>query len=93
MSDADTKPGPASPQPEGADAATPPGGPQRQDTGGPGLTGGDEGVGEEASDSVEDAHGATIPVEDEQPDPRTDSEEDAVQQENAETSQDQPSNG
>lgn len=87
----DTKPGPASPQEEGADAPTPPGGPQRQDAAGGGLAAGDLGAGEEAADSVEDAHGGTIPVDEEQPDPSHASEETAAQQENAEASTQQPS--
>ena len=100
MSDADTKPGPASPREEGSDAPTPPGGPQRQDSpgrAGAGLGGGDEGVGETAQDSVEDAHGGTLPIEDEQPHEspagETVGEEqgEARQEHNAETTEDQPS--
>ena len=92
----ETKPGQPSPQAEGAAAATP-GGPQRQD---------DKGVGEvrrghddDASASrVNDKHaseagGHTIPIEDEQSHPRPAAEEDDVQEENAETSLDQPSEG
>ena len=75
------------------DSPTPPGGSQRQDAPGPGLTPGDEGVDREAADSVEDAHGGTIDVADEQPRPEPEPEEDAVQEENAETSLDQPSEG
>lgn len=37
--------------------------------------------------------GHTIPLEDEQPHPQVDTEQDPVQQENAETSQVQPSEG
>jgi hypothetical protein len=97
---AETKQGPANPQAEGADAATPPGGPLRQDgeggVGEGGLSGGHD---DEASASrTNDKHasesgGHTIPLEDEQSHPEPDSEEDAVEQENAETSQDQPSEG
>lgn len=86
----ETKPGPASPQEEGADAPTPPGGPQRQDASG-GVAAGDTGSGRTAADSVEDQHGGTIDLEDEQPDPDTGSEETAEQRENAEASTEQPS--
>ncbi len=102
MSDADsttepgTKPGPASPQAEGADAPTPPGGPQRQDAAGPGLVGDDEGVGAKAADSVEDEHAGTMPIDQEQAGGSSDDQEPtgreaAQQEENAETSLDQPS--
>ena len=94
MSDSDPKPGPASPRAEGATAPTPPGGPQRQDSAGSGLVEGDTGSGEQAADSVEDAHGGTIDVEDEQPDPSPASErseETAEQRENTEASTEQPS--
>ena len=93
----ETKPGPPNPQAEGPDAVAPPGGPLRQD---------DKGVGEphrghddDASASkANDKHasesgGHTIPIEDEQSHPRPASEEDHVQEENAETSLDQPSEG
>ncbi len=93
----ETKPGQPSPQAEGAEAATPPGGPQRQD---------DTGVGEvrpghddDASASrVNDKHasesgGNTIPIEEEQSHPRPADEENDVQEENAQTSLDQPSEG
>lgn len=74
------------------DAPTPPGGPQRQDAAGPGLVAGDKGLGETAADSVEDEHGGTIPIDQEQPGGSTDDEaEDSLQEENAETSLDQPS--
>lgn len=86
----DTVPGPASPHEEGADAPTPPGGPQRQDAG-PGAAPGDTGVGRTAEDSVEDQHGGTIDLEDEQPHPDPGSEETAEQRENAESSTEQPS--
>jgi hypothetical protein len=91
----ETKPGPPNPQAEGTEAATPPGGPLRQD---------DKGVGEVHSGHDDDASasrandkhasesgGHTIPIEDEQSHPRP--EEDDVQEENAETSLDQPSEG
>ena len=86
----ETKPGPASPQEEGVDTPTPPGGPQRQDASG-GAQAGDTGAGREAPDSVEDQHGGTLDVDDEQPDPDTTSEETAEQRENAEASTEQPS--
>ena len=89
MSEPETKPGPANPEPEGLDAPTPPGGPQRQDGAEGGLGGGHGDTASEHSDE----HGGTIPIEDEQPgeDPGTIEDED--QRENAETSLDQPSEG
>ncbi len=91
----ETKPGPANPAPEGAEAATPPGGPLRQDGPSRQQPGGhdDEVSGSEpANESAEEAGGHTIPVDEEQPDPQTgESEEEEVQEENAETSLDQPS--
>ncbi len=55
--------------------------------------GDDEGMGEKAADSVEDEHGGTIPIDQEQAGGSTDrrGEEAAQQEENAETSLDQPS--
>jgi hypothetical protein len=50
-------------------------------------------VGREAADSVEDRHGGTIPVEQEQPHPEPARDADDAQPENAETSLDQPSEG
>jgi len=98
----ETKPGPANPQAEGVEAASPPGGPLRQD----GPTGtSSEGHDDDASANpaankdAEEAGGHTIPVEDEQPDPQSQSESgaaqdgDTLQFENAETSLDQPSEG
>ena len=75
------------------DAPPPPGGPQRQDAAGPGLVAQDEGVGETAADSVEDEHAGTIPIDQEQSGSADDraGSEDSVQEENAETSLDQPS--
>jgi hypothetical protein len=92
----ETKPGPPNPQAKGSDAATPPGGPLRQDGAEGGLAGGHHD--EASASSTNDRHasesgGGTIPLEDEQSHPQPDSEEDAVQEENAETSQDQPSEG
>ena len=66
---------------------TPPGGPQRQDTAQGGIPGGHE---DDAS-RHDGEHGSTIPVEDEQSRPDPGSEESPAQQENAETSLDQPS--
>lgn len=86
----DTKPGPASPQEEGVDAPTPPGGPLRQDDAGT-VPPGDTGAGKQAAGSAEDAEGGTIPIEDEQPDPAVGSEETAEQRENTEASTEQPS--
>jgi hypothetical protein len=79
------------------EAPTPPGGPQRRD--GKGVGPAEGGHDDEASaSSTNDRHasesgGGTIAVEDEQPHPEPASEEDAVQEENAETSLDQPSEG
>ena len=73
------------------DAPTPPGGPLRQDAAGPGLDAQDKGVGETAADSVEDQHGGTIPIDQEQPGSADVQAEDSLQEENAETSLDQPS--
>ncbi len=93
----ETKPGPANPQAEGADAATPPGGPLRQDGAGQAtLPGGhdDDASGSDTNDKhASESGGHTIPLEDEQSHPQPPSEEDDVEQENAETSQDQPSEG
>lgn len=94
MSDAPlTKPGPADPQGLGVDAQTPPGGPQRQDRAEAGLPGGrhdDVSGSPGANKSAAESGGGTIPLEDEQPDPRPDGAQHA-QQENAGTSLDQPS--
>jgi hypothetical protein len=75
------------------DLTTPPGGPLRQDAPGEGLDHHDTGVDDEGGDSHEDEHGGTIPIEDEESHPTPDSEEDDVERENAETSEDQPSEG
>ena len=90
----ETKPGPANPEPEGLETATPPGGPQRQDGPAPQVREGhddDASASPAANESAEEAGGHTIAVEDEQPDPDTSSEEDAAEKENAESSLDQPS--
>lgn len=89
----ETKPGPANPAPEGLDAPTPPGGPQRQDAAGSSLGGGHGETGARSDESEE--HPGTIPIEDEQPDPgeTPESDEEALREENAETSLDQPSDG
>lgn len=89
MSASDPKPGPANPAAEGIDAPTPPGGPQRQDRAGEGLTGDDTGT----APPSQEQHGGTIAVEDEQPRPTPEPEETPLQEENAETSLDQPSEG
>jgi hypothetical protein len=99
MTDAtpETKQGPPNPQAQGPDAAAPPGGPLRQD----GKGGGEvhDGHDDDASaSSTNDKHasesgGHTIPIEDEQSHPQPDAEEDDVQEENAESSLDQPSEG
>lgn len=93
----ETKPGPPNPQAEGPDAVAPPGGPLRQDGKGVGDPHGghdDDASANQANDKhASEAGGGTIPLEDEQSHPRPDSEEDDVQQENSETSLDQPSEG
>jgi hypothetical protein len=92
----ETKSGPANPQTEGAVAATPPGGPLRQDGPSREVHGGHD---DDASASptndrhAEESGGHTIAVEEEQSHPHPASEEDDVQEENAETSLDQPSAG
>ena len=61
---ADTKPGPASPRTEGAEAPTPPGGPLRQDDAGQHRRGGhddDASASPAANESAEEAGGHTIP--------------------------------
>lgn len=75
------------------DSPTPPGGPLRQDAAGEGLDHHDTGVDAESEASHEDEHGGTIAIEDEQPRPSPEAEEDEVERENAETSEDQPSEG
>ena len=73
----------------------PPGNPMREDEPSGGRPGGhdDEASASEANDeTAEEAGGHTIPVEDEQPAPGSEpGEGHALQEENAETSQDQPS--
>jgi hypothetical protein len=92
----ETKPGPANPQAEGVEAASPPGGPLRQD--GP-TNESSEGHDDDASANpaankdAEDAGGHKIPIEDEQPDDKPSQDGDTLQFENAETSLDQPSEG
>ena len=92
---ADIKPGPPNPRAEGADAPSPPGGPQRQDDAGGDRPGGhdDDASASPAADrSAEEAGGHTIPVDEEQPDPGSEPGDDTEpQEENAETSLDQPS--
>ena len=97
MSD-ETKPGPANPQPEGEEAATPPGGSLRQDGPAPQVS---EGHDDDVSGSptankhASESGGHTIDIEDEQPsgNPGAEDDGDDVQEENAETSLDQPSEG
>ena len=72
---------------------TPPGSPMRQDEPSGGRPGGhdDEASASTANDeSAEEAGGHDIPIEDEQPDPRDEGDDD-LQEENAATSLDQPS--
>jgi hypothetical protein len=93
---ADTKPGPPNPRAEGADAPSPPGSPMRQDDTGlaetPGGHDDDVSAGPTANKSASESGGGTIPVEDEQPPAATSpGEGQELQDENAETSQDQPS--
>jgi hypothetical protein len=78
------------------DKPSPPGNPMRQDEPSGGRPGGhdDEASASTANDeSAEEAGGHTIPIEDEQPDPKDQQSqgEDDLQEENAETSLDQPS--
>jgi hypothetical protein len=90
---ADTKPGPASPRTEGAEAPTPPGGPLRQDDAGGDRPEGhddDASASPAANESAEEAGGHQIPIDEEQPAPH-DEDTDELQMENAETSLDQPS--
>jgi hypothetical protein len=75
------------------DLTTPPGGPQRQDAPGEGLDHHDTGVDSESKASDEDEHGGTIPIEDEESHPTPEREEDALERENAESSEEQPSEG
>ena len=101
----ETKPGPPNPQAEGVEAASPPGGPLRQDgpTNESSANESEEGHEDDASANpaankgAEEAGGHKIPIEEEQPDLKTDSSQaqggDTLQFENAETSLDQPSEG
>ncbi len=76
-----------------ADKPTPPGSPVRDDepTGDrPGGHDDEASSNPAANESAAEAGGHTIPVEDEQPDPHGEGE-DELQEENAETSLDQPS--
>ena len=93
---ADTKPAPPNPRTEGSDAPTPPGTPMRQDDSGlteqPGGHDDDVSGSETANRTASESGGGTIPLDQEQPDPGSaPGEEHDLQEENAETSQDQPS--
>ena len=97
----ETKPGPPNPQAEGVEAASPPGGPLRQD-GAAGASSSaessevhDDGASANpaANKDAEAAGGHTIPIEEEQSDPKPAQDGDTLQFENAETSLDQPSEG
>ena len=91
-----TKPGPPNPPAEGAEAASPPGGPLRQDGPSRQVSGGhdDDASGNpDANKHASESGGGTIPIEDEQPGPPAVSEEDDAQEENAGSSLDQPSAG
>jgi hypothetical protein len=95
MSDSENPPaaGPPNPQAEGVEAPTPPRSPLRQDEPDGDLPEGhdDEVSGSgTANKSASESGGHTIPIEDEQPQPGHDREEE-LQEENAETSLDQPS--
>ncbi len=78
-----------------AEKPSPPGNPMREDEPSGSRPGGhdDEASASTANDeSAEEAGGHTIPVEDEQPDPGSEpGEGHELQEENAETSEDQPS--
>ena len=96
----ETKPGPPNPQAEGVEAASPPGGPLRQDAPTKESSQGhddDASANPAANKGAEEAGGHKIPIEEEQPDLKTDSSRaqggDTLQFENAETSLDQPSEG
>ncbi|MCW2847514.1 MAG: hypothetical protein JWR90_1488 [Marmoricola sp.] len=99
MTDAqdDTKQGPPNPQAQGVESPSPPGGPQRQDDQGMGPSRGghdDEASASETNDEhASESGGGTIDIEDEQPRPEPEREEDDVQEENVESSLDQPSEG
>ncbi len=76
---------------------SPPGNPMRQDEASGGRPGGhddDASANPAANESAEEAGGHTIPIDEEQPDPKSEGHEedrDELQEENAETSLDQPS--
>ena len=79
-----------------ADEPSPPGTPMREDHAAvsrqPGGHDDEVSGGRAANESAEEAGGGTIPVDREQPAPEVDRDEDeALQEENAETSLDQPS--
>lgn len=86
---AEPKPGPPNPAARGLDTPTPPGGPQRQD-----ATGTDEVPDGREADDYAPAEGSsgssTIPIEEEEPHPER-SEASELQEENAGTSLDEPS--
>jgi hypothetical protein len=76
-----------------AENPSPPGSPMRQDEAEGALAGGhdDDASGSKAAhESADEAGGHTIPIEDEQPDPENEGD-DELQEENADTSLDQPS--
>jgi hypothetical protein len=90
----ETKPGPANPAAKGPEAPTPPRGPQRQDRAEGEIAGGHDdevSAGRAANRTAEEAGGGTIPIEDEQPGTGEVPREEQLQEENAETSLDQPS--
>jgi hypothetical protein len=78
-----------------AEKPSPPGSPMRQDEAGGGRPEGhddDASASSAANESAEEAGGHKIPIDDEQPDPGSEPGEDEdLQEENAETSLDQPS--
>ena len=89
----ETKPGPANPAAEGVDAPTPPEGPLRQDHAEGQIAGGHDdevSASRTANKSASESGGGTIAIEDEQPGGEAPRQE-WLQEENAETSQDQPS--
>ena len=92
------KPGPPNPEAGGPEAATPPGGPQRQDGSAHQATDGhddDVSGSPTANQHASESGGHTIDLEDEQPGPDAapGDDTDDLQEENAETSMDQPSEG
>ena len=75
------------------DRPTAPGSPMREDSADGPLSPQDTGADREAPESVEDEHGDTLDLDEEESCPVAEPEEGPLQRENAETSLDQPSEG